>query len=60
MSNMSYVRFENTYGDLQDCYEAMDKDLSESEKKYRTKLIKLCSRISGECQDLLDNDEDSD
>ena len=23
MANMSYCRFENTYGDLQDCYDAL-------------------------------------
>ena len=49
MGNMSYRRFENTYKDLQDCYEALqDKDiseLSESEQKYAIKLIKLCKKI---------------
>lgn len=48
MSNMSYCRFENTYKDLQDCYEAMGdgiEDLSESESKYFDKMIKLCKEI---------------
>jgi hypothetical protein len=60
MSNMSYARFENTYSDLQDCYEAMDDELSETEQNYRTKLIKLCSIITEQCQDLLVSDEVSD
>lgn len=46
MSNTSYCRFENTYNDLDDCYDHMDdKDLNESEKVYREKLIKLCMNI---------------
>lgn len=50
MANMSYCRFENTYSDLLDCYESLQNksidELSESEKKYALKLIKLCSDIS--------------
>ena len=46
MANMSYCRFENTYDDLRDCYRNMDDDLSESEEKYRTLLIKLCEDIA--------------
>lgn len=48
MSNMSYCRFENTYGDLQDCLEALlnDEELSESEAKYRDMLIKMCVDIA--------------
>jgi len=46
MSNMSYCQFENTYPDLKDCYEDMDRDdLSESEQKYRAYLINLCKKI---------------
>ncbi len=46
MANMSYCRFENTFKDLQDCYDNMDVDkLSESEIKYKEKLIELCSEI---------------
>ena len=38
MSNMSYCQFENTYPDLKDCYEDMDRDdLSEWNKN--TELI---------------------
>lgn len=48
MSNMSYCRFENTYGDLQDCLEALNEqdELSESEAKYRDLLIKMCAEIA--------------
>ena len=27
MSNMSYYRFKNTLGDLEDCYDAMEIDI---------------------------------
>lgn len=62
MSNMSYCMFENTYKDLLDCCEAMNDDcdfdrwlesLSESERKYAKKLIRLCQRVS---DDLLYED----
>lgn len=48
MSNMSYCRFENTYKDLQDCFEALDnmEISSENEKYYAKKLLKLCGEIS--------------
>ena len=47
MGNMIYCRFENTLHDLRDCYENMDaeEDLSETEKKARERLIKLCKDI---------------
>lgn len=49
MANMGYCRFENTLGDLRDCYEAMDDgDLSEAETKARQKLIRLCATIAEE------------
>jgi len=55
MSNMSYCRFENTFRDLQDCYEHMharegdgDDDLSEREAKYRARLVKLCHDIAND------------
>ncbi len=47
MGNMSYCRFQNTAEDLQDCYDNLDvDDISESEKKARTRLIKLCISIA--------------
>jgi len=59
MGNMSYCRFENTYGDLKDCYDALEEksldELSEKEKKYAKKLIKMCKDIA---DDFLDNEDD--
>ena len=48
MSNMSYVRFENTYRDLKDCAENMDEpeNLSLDEQKYRKRMIELCCEIA--------------
>ena len=57
MTNMSHCRFENTFKDLSDCYESMSTgnncldQLSEHEKKYAIKLVKLCRNIS---DDFLD------
>ena len=52
MSNMSYVRFENTLPALRDCQEHMwDEDLSESETKARSRLIKTCKEIAEDCKD---------
>jgi len=52
MGNMSYCRFENTHHDLQDCYDALIEDpsgeLSESESKYKDKLIRLCEQIAAD------------
>ena len=54
---MSYCRFENTYRDLQDCYNNMDSsDLSKSEFYMRRHMIALCMSIVDEYQDLLDEE----
>ena len=46
MSNMSYIRFENTYEDLLGCWENWDDDdLSGSEERYQKMLLTLCKRI---------------
>ncbi len=47
MSNMSYCRFENTVGDLEDCYEALleGEELSDSEKRYAERLLDVCQDI---------------
>ena len=56
---MSYCRFENTFNDLQDCYEALGEkeldELSETEKKYAKRLIKMCRDIA---DDFLDEEDD--
>ena len=47
MGNMGHCRFENTYSDLEDCYDHIDeKELSEDESDYRRRLIKLCVDIA--------------
>jgi len=46
MSNMSYCRMENTYRDLQECVENWEETKSESELKYRNKIIKLAGEIT--------------
>lgn len=48
MGNMSYCKFENTYYDLKKCWEEFDDCESESEIKYREKVVKLCREISEE------------
>ena len=54
MPNMSYCRFENTFKDLQDCFENLDdQDLSYTEEMYKVKLVKLCKAITDQCGDLL-------
>ena len=49
MSNMYYCMFENTYRELGKCLEEMcitePCEQSESERKYREKLILLCGEI---------------
>jgi len=52
MANMGYVRFENTYNDLQDCYEHFEEPENESEKEYRHLLLKLAEKI---VNDFLNN-----
>ena len=43
---MSYCRFENTYGDLEDCVEALEEnkleDLSDRERKFAERMKDLC------------------
>lgn len=55
MGNMTYCQFENTFGDLQECLKSMQNknidELSESEQKYRKKLIILCKNITDEFYD---------
>lgn len=53
--NMSYCRFSNTYQDLKDCYEHMDKTgSSQLEEAYRLKLIRLCEMIAHDYADELE------
>lgn len=43
MSNMSYCRFENTYGDLKDCVEALEEAMDEG-----VSLKEFTSEMTGE------------
>lgn len=45
MPNMSYCRMENTFHDLQDCYENWNDVSKDSEKKYRSKILTMCREI---------------
>ena len=59
MANMGYCRFENTVGDLKDCYDNMDdSDLSATETKARERLLLMCKRIAddyeSEIEDLME------
>ena len=48
MSNMSYCRFENTYGDLMDCFNALrDNDIqSEGERKKAKRMLEeICEFV---------------
>jgi len=55
MPNMSYCRFQNTLGDLEDCYENIDRnDMSNEELQARLRLIKLCVDIADDYRDELD------
>jgi hypothetical protein len=59
MANMSYCRFQNTWSDLVDCYNAMDdSELSDAESKARLKLIKLCAKIAGDYEDEIKSDQE--
>ena len=55
MPNMSYVRFENTLADLQDCYDNLEEPLDEktcdSEITSKEQLIELCDTIAEEYGD---------
>ena len=55
MSNMSHCRFENTFRDLSDCYDAICEyddmkvfieDCNQCEKLYVNRLIALCKDIA--------------
>lgn len=59
MSNMSYCRFQNTYHDVEDCYEALQalfdgtdgegevpQPLSKDELDAAKHLVSLCQRIT--------------
>ena len=62
MANMSYVRFQNTLHDLQDCKDALERmdyigigKLSAEELDAAKSLVSLCKAIGKEHQDTVDN-----
>jgi len=59
MPNMSYCRFQNTVGDLEDCYDHIDlneNDLSPDETNARERLIEICVDIALEYGDQIDRE----
>jgi hypothetical protein len=64
MANMSYCRFENTYNELIDCMENLNKAAeNERDERYRIRLIELMIDIvnSGDAEEALEvEDDDSD
>ena len=48
MPNMSYVRFENTVDDMNDCVDHIYDPVSESEHIYRRRFIELCKQVASE------------
>lgn len=57
MGNMSYCRFRNTLGDLQDCYESWEEATEPDEKRAQARLLVLCQRILADYgQHLTDED----
>lgn len=64
MANMSYVRFENTLEDLEDCASNLYDDVSKTEHNYRRALIQTCRRIAASVpegeEDLLPSEYDYD
>lgn len=45
MGNMSYCRFQNTNGDLEDCLDHINDELGGAEKEHRDRLIETCKDI---------------
>ncbi len=55
MGNMGYCRFENTYDDLQDCYEHLndnEEEMSKEGKRAKKNLIDLCKDIAKEAEKI--------
>jgi len=60
MANMEHCRFQNTLGDLEDCYVTLANDdveeLSLDERIAMRRLIDLCGDISGDFNYLIESD----
>lgn len=58
MANMSYCRFENTFQDLYDCFEALeDLKMCEREYNYAKQMRSLCEQFVERFDDLEDEIE---
>jgi hypothetical protein len=59
MTNMSYCRFQNTVGDLEDCQDALDngalfdEDMSDEEQRAARRLVRMCGEIHREHGDAV-------
>jgi len=53
MANMGYCRFQNTAGDLGECYDHWDDELSEEEARARKRILRLCEEILRESKDTI-------
>jgi hypothetical protein len=49
MPNMSYCRFENTLGDLVDCFENINKETNSRDENYRQRMIDLFTDLVENC-----------
>lgn len=67
MANMSYCQFENTYKDLDQCFntlnekggiEQVQQDANENEKQYVQSLVDLCKEIAEEYGNMIEDYED--
>ncbi|MDP2692754.1 MAG: hypothetical protein Q8O88_03905 [bacterium] len=58
MANMSYCRMENTYEDLKDVQRHWDEADSESELKFRKRILELAKELVEEHGEEDDDDEE--
>lgn len=54
MPNMSYCRFENTFGDLIDCLENITEETNSRDEGYRKRLVELLLNMVENCDDEAD------
>lgn len=60
MANMYHCRFENTYGDLSECFGAIanGENLSSSEMRYAERMRVLCERYIAAFDNYCEEEED--
>lgn len=61
MANMSYCRFQNTYGDFLDCIDALEdfklNSDNEEEKRAAEKMYYMCQRYMDAYEEWKDNED---